>query len=101
MPGVALTALEAEDKAEVFLGLAQPVDAGDRSHDDYVPPLEEGTGSGVAQLVDLLVDFNLLFDEGVGTREIGFGLVVIIIADEVLHGVFGEELLELGGELGG
>ena len=44
---------------------------------------------------------NLLLDEGVGAGEIGFGLVVIVVADEVLHGVFGEELLELGGKLGG
>ena len=58
-------------------------------------------GGGVAQLVDLLVDVGVLFDVGVGAGDVGLRLVVVVVADEVLDGVLGEELLELAVELGG
>ena len=54
---------------------------------------------GVPQLVQLLVDVGVLLDVGVGPGDVGLGLVVVVVADEVLDGVAGEELLELGGEL--
>ena len=33
--------------------------------------------------------------------DIGLGLVVVVVADKVLHRVVGKELLELGAQLGG
>ena len=88
-------------EAVVFLRLAQAVDAGDRGHDEHIAALEEGAGGGVAQLIYLLVDVRVFLDVGVGAGDIGLRLVVVVVADEVLHGVVGEELLELGVELGG
>ena len=44
---------------------------------------------------------GVLFYVGVGAWHIGFGLVVVVVADEVLHRVVGEEALELAIELGG
>jgi hypothetical protein len=54
----------------------------------------------VAQLVDLLVDVGVLGDVGVGARDVGLRLIVVVVADEVLDGVLGEELAELAVELG-
>ena len=54
----------------------------------------------MAHLVDLVVDRGILLDEGVGGREVGLGLVVIVVGDEILNGVVGKELLELAVELG-
>ena len=71
----------------VLLGAAQAVDAGDRGHDDHVAPGEEGLGGGVAQPVDLLVDAGVLLDVGVGAGDVGLGLVVVVVGDEVLDGV--------------
>ena len=42
---------------------------------------------------------RILLDIGVGARDIGFRLVVIVIADEILDRVLREELLELAVEL--
>ena len=53
----------------------------------------------MAHAVDLLVDRGILLDIGVGPRHIGLGLVVVVIADEIFHGVVGEEALELAIEL--
>ena len=55
----------------------------------------------MAHAVDLLVDRAFLLDVGVGARHVGFGLVVVVVGDEVLDRVVGEEALELAVELGG
>ena len=44
---------------------------------------------------------GVLLDVGVGARDVGFGLVVVVVGDEVLDGVVGEELFELRVELSG
>ena len=55
----------------------------------------------MAQLVNLLVDVGVLLNVGIRAGDVGFRLVVVVVADEVLHGVVGEEVLELRGKLGG
>ena len=58
-------------------------------------------GGGQAQLVQLVVDGGFFFDVDVARRDVGFRLVVIVVADEVLHRVVREERLELVVELRG
>ena len=55
----------------------------------------------VAHAVDLLVPRGVLLDVGVGAGDVGFGLVVVVVADEILDRVVREEALELAVELGG
>ena len=56
---------------------------------------------GEAELVELVVDGGFFFDVEVAGGNVGFGLVVVVVGDEVLDGVGGEELLELVVELRG
>ena len=56
---------------------------------------------GVPQPVDLVVDRAVLLDVGVAARDVRLGLVVVVVADEVLDPVVGEELSHLLRELGG
>ena len=95
-PGVQL-----EQLAPVLGRVAHAVDARDRRDDDGVPPGEQRGGGRVAQPVDLVVDRRVLLDVGVARGDVGLGLVVVVVADEVLDPVLGEELLHLGGELRG
>ena len=83
----------------VLLRVAQTIDAAYRSDDDHVAPLGQPRGGAVAHAVDLVVDGGVLFDEGVRGRDVRLGLVVVVIADEVAHGVFGEKLAEFPGQL--
>ena len=55
----------------------------------------------VAQPVDLVVDRRVLLDVGVAGRDVRLGLVVVVVADEVLDPVVGEELAHLLGQLRG
>ena len=85
----------------VLLGRAEAVDAGHRRDHDDVAPGEQRRGGGVAQPVDLVVHRRVLLDVGVARGDVRLGLVVVVVGDEVLDPVVGEELPELVGELGG
>ena len=92
---------DGDDHRLVILLAADAVDAGDAGDHDHVPAREQRAHGREPQPLDLLVDARILLDEGVGARDVGLGLVVIEVADEVLDGVVGEEALELGVKLGG
>ena len=80
---------------------AEAIDARDRRDDDHVAPLEERPRRRVPHAVDLLVARAVLLDVGVAPGDVRLGLVVVVVRDEVLNGVLGEELLELAVELRG
>ena len=78
----------------IGLDRADAVDAADRGDDDHVVAFQQGPRGAVAHAVDGLVDLRFLFDIGIAARHIGLGLVVIVIADEIFHRIFGKEALE-------
>src|ERR1700694_5696857 len=63
---------------------AEAVDARHRGDDDDVAAGEHGRRRGVAQAVDLRVDRGVLLDVEVAARDVGLGLVVVVVGDEVL-----------------
>ena len=79
----------------------EAVDARHRGDDDHVAALEQGVRGGVAEPIDLVVARRVLLDVRVRPREVRLRLVIVEVADEVLDRVLGEELAELGVELGG
>ena len=70
---------------------AETVNARHRGDHDDVAAFEQRTRGGHAQLVELIVDGGFFFDVSVARRNVSFGLVVIVIADEIFHGVVGEK----------
>ncbi len=98
----ALAALERQHHAVIRLGRAEAVDARDAGDDDDVAALEQRPRRREAHAVDLVVDGRFLLDVRVGGGNVGFGLVVVVVADEVLDRVLGKEapelLIELRGE---
>ena len=89
------------DERLVLARLAEAVDARDRGDDERVAPLEQPSRGGVAHLVDLFVDVRVLGDVGVAAGDVGLGLVVVVVGDEVLDRILREHLAELRGELRG
>ena len=86
--------------ALVVAGRAEAVDARDAGDDDDVLAADQGAGRGQAQAVEVLVDERVLLDVDVALRDVGLGLVVVVVADEVVDGVAREEAAELLVELG-
>ena len=83
----------------VVIGTSQTIDAGNGGHDDDVLAGEDRTHGREAHTLDLVVDGGVFLDVGVGARDVGFGLVVVEVGDEVFDRVGGEEVFELGVEL--
>ncbi len=94
-----LADLHGEGHGRVGLDRADAVDAGHGGDDDDVVALQQRARGRMAHAVDLLVDGGFLLDIGVRARHVGLGLVVVVVGDEVFHGVVGEEALELAVEL--
>ncbi len=92
-------ALDGEGHRRIGFDRADTVDARHRSDDDDVVALQQRPRRRVAHAVDLLVDRGILLDIGVGARDIGFRLVVVVIADEIFDRVVGKETPELAVEL--
>ena len=86
--------------ARVVHRAADTVDARHACHHNAVAPRQQSRRGRMAQLLHLLVDGGVLLDEGVRRGDVGFGLVVVVVADEVHHRVVREELLQLAGQLG-
>ena len=95
----ALTPFERKQHAVIGFRRTEAVDARHAGDDDDVAPLEERPGGGQPHPVDLLVDRRFLLDVGVGGRNVRLGLVVVVVADEVLHRIVGKEAAELLVEL--
>ena len=55
----------------------------------------------MAQHLDLLVNRGVFLDIRITLRYICLGLIVVVVRDEVDHGVVGKEFFELARELGG
>ncbi len=83
------------------VGVAYAVETGNGGDDyDVAASGKQGAGGAEAQFLYLVVDAQVLLDVGVARRDVGLGLVVVVVADEVLHGVGREEGLEFAVELG-
>jgi hypothetical protein len=99
--GNALALLQGEAHAGIGFDRADAVNAGHGRDDDHVVALEQRARRRVAHAVDLFVDRRIFFYVGVGARDVGFRLVIVVIADEIFDRVVREEALELAVELGG
>ncbi len=96
----AVLLLDGEGHRRIGLDRADAVDARHGGDDDDVVAFQQGARRRVPHAVDLLVDRRILLDVGVGARDVGFRLVVVVIRDEILDRVVGEEALELAVKLG-
>ena len=98
---VRLPHLEHQHALAPLLGRAQAVDARHRGHHDHVAPCEQRRRGAEPQTGDVVVLRRVLLDVEIGLRHVGLRLVVVVVGDEVLDRVPGEELAELVAELRG
>jgi hypothetical protein len=74
-----------EHHRQIGFRIAEAVDRRNRRDDDRVRALEQRLGRGQAHLLDVLVDRGIRLDVGVGGRNVGFRLIVVVVGDEILH----------------
>ncbi len=91
--------LEGEGHRAVRLDRADAVQARHRGDDDDVVAFEQRPRRRMAHPVDRLVHRRFFLDVRIRPRDIGLGLVIVVVADEILDGIVGEEALELAVQL--
>ena len=96
-----LALLEVDDHLAVGFRRSEAVDARDRGDDQHVAPGKQRGGGRQAQPLDLLVGLGFFLDVEVLARDVRLRLVVVVVGDEILDRVLGEEIPELGVILGG
>ena len=89
-----LAFFEHQQHAVVSFRRTQAVDAAYAGDDHAIAPLEQRARGRKAETVELFVDGGFFFDVDAARRNEGFGLVVVVIADEIFDGVRGKEGLE-------
>ena len=65
-----------------------------------VSPLKKIARGRQSQPIEIVVSRGILLDVDVALRDVGFRLVVVVVAHEVAHRILGEESLHLLVELG-
>ncbi len=98
---VQLATLDGDDDFAPCFGATRAVNAGNGGDDDAVAATEQICHRFQAQSLNFFVDLALFFDEKVAAGDVCFGLVVVVVADEVGDGVVGEKVAEFGVQLGG
>ena len=83
-----------KDRDEV-LRVALAGNAGYAGNNNNILSLHQRRRGGMAQLINFIIDRGILFDIGIRTGYIRLRLIIVIIADEILHRIFGEKLLQL------
>ena len=96
-----LSSHQMQDHLVVGGRIAETVDGRHGSDDHAVAVLQQSLRRRQPHLLDVVVDRRVLLDVRVGRRNVGLGLVVIVIGDEVLDGVVREEIAHLPVELCG
>ena len=92
-------AINVGSQPRIVLGTTNTVNARHRCHDDNIAARQEHGGRLMPELLDLLVDRSVFLDIRIGLRNIGFGLVVVVVRDKIDDAVVGKKLLELACEL--
>ena len=88
-----------EQHAVISLRRSQAVDAAYRSDNNAVAPLKERPRGGEPELVQLVIDGGFFFYINVAGRDVGLGLIVVIIRNEILNCIVRKELLKFMIEL--
>ncbi len=90
-----------ENHGVIVRRIADAVNRAHARHNHHVAPLQQTFGGRQAHLLDVLVDRAVFLDEQITLGHIGLGLVIVVVADEILHRVLWKKLAELAVELRG
>ena len=86
---------QSHDHAVITFGLANAVNGRHSGHNDHVATLHQTFGARQTHLLNVLVDGGIFFNEQIALRHISLRLVVVVVANEILHCILGKEFPKL------
>ncbi len=84
---------------QILTGVTQAVDRGDRRHHDDITAFEQGLGRRKSHLLDMFVHRGIFFDEGIRRGNVGLGLIIVVVGDEILDRIVREKVPKFAVEL--
>jgi len=90
-----LAFFQVENHRRIGLDRSDTIKARNRCDDDHVVAFEQRPRRRMPHAVDRLVYRGFFLDVRIRPRDIGLGLIIVIIADEIFDRVVREETLEL------
>ena len=94
-------ARQVQHHTQVLGGIAKSIDCRYGRHDDGVRPLQQRLCCRQTHLLNVLVYRGVFFNVGIRGRHVGFGLVVVVIGNEVFNRIFRKKIPKLAIQLGG
>ncbi len=91
---------QAQDHGVVVGGVSNAVDTRNRSHNNRVTTFEQRFGCREPHLLDMFIDGGVFLDKKITLRNIGLGLVIVVIRNKVLHRILGKEFAHFRVQLG-
>ncbi|MPN36212.1 hypothetical protein SDC9_183720 [bioreactor metagenome] len=88
---------ERQYQAMVFVWRTKTINAGNTGHDNNITAFKQRACRRVAQLIYLIINRGVFFNKSIGVSNISLGLVIVIIADEILNRIIRKKLFELAG----
>ena len=88
-----LAFFKGDEHTVVCLRCTETVNARYTCHDDHVVPFKKRIRGQEPEPVDLFIDRGIFFYIGVCLRQIGLGLIVIVIADKEVDLILGKRVL--------
>ena len=83
------------------IGITDAIQARNRrNHQHITPARQQRRGGSQTEFFQFLIDGKIFFDVHIGHRQIGFGLIIIVIRHEIFNRILREKTFELAVKLG-
>src|SRR5690625_7758921 len=94
--------MDADDPGYEVFRIYHTIYAGNRCDNDHIPATREERRSGSeSQFVNFFVDRKIFFDIGVGSSDVCFWLIIVIVRNKILDRIIWKKLPEFAIQLSG
>ena len=84
-----------QNHAVIIDRVADTVNRRHGAHNQHIASLEQTFGRRQTHLFDVFIDRRIFFNEQITRRHIRFGLIVVVVGDEIFHRVLGKKFAKL------
>ena len=100
-PGDILPFAQREHEFAVPHRIPESVDRGHGGDDNHIPPFHEGGRRAEPQSIYVFIDGCIFLYESIRRGNIGLGLIIVVVGDEILDSIAGKELPQFSIQLSG
>ena len=84
---------------QIQVRIAQAVNCRHGSHHHHITTLQQRFSRRQTHLLNVFVDRRVFLNKRIGTGNVRFRLIIVVVGDEILHGIVRKELLHFAIQL--